>query len=453
MNLAPLIKKLGPDKVRINPEELFVYSYDSSKRSSLPSAVIMAQNEDDVVITVQFCCSNGIPVVSRGAGTGMTGGSVPPVGSIVLSFERMDRIIDFDSENKVAITEPGVINRDLQEFLADFGLYCACDPGSSENSTIGGNYAENACGMRGRRFGSAISNIEGIEFLNSRGKKIKTGYFNSGKEKKLESLIIGSEGTLGIITRLALKTNTVLSDIKTKLIFYSDRKKVMELVREITEKGIVPLSMEFIDNSIYKYLVEDEETKKFKVEGASAVVLLEYSDIDGKTAASGIEAAIKNSIPSHIMTADNPSDRASFWKLRKSISPLLYTVADFKLNEDIAVPLSRMDELFRGIDKLASSSGLEIPFFGHIAVGCMHTNIMYNKEKEKEAHKTMEELFRLVLSLDGTLSAEHGIGITKRAFIPEELSYDEINIMRNIKLKMDPENILNPGKKFSYVHR
>jgi glycolate oxidase len=447
-----LIDALSDIKVSIAPEDLICYGFDASGLESSPSAVVWPKNTEDVVRVMRYAFENSIPVVPRGAGTGMTAGAVPLKGAIILSFEKMNRILEIDSENLNVLCEPGLINGKLQRELEYTGLFYPPDPASMNFCTIGGNVAENAGGPRALKYGVTRDYIMQIEAVLPNGGMITTGVRTSkgvvGYD--LTRLLVGSEGTLAVFTKIRLKVLPLPEEVVTLLAIFNDLESSGKAVSKIIAAKIIPRTLEFMDREAIR-AVENYKPVGLP-ENAEAILLIE---LDGHPAAITKEAEKIADICQHLGAelemAEDEDARANLWAARRAVSPALYHINPTKINEDIVVPRSMVPEMLKRLRKLSEESGIKIVNFGHAGDGNIHVNIMVDRKDKEEYQKginLVEQVFKDTLSLGGTISGEHGIGLTKAGYIGMEISRKGIEIMESIKKVFDSKNILNPGKIF-----
>lgn len=447
-----LIDALSDIKVSIAPEDLICYGFDASGLESSPSAVVWPKNTEDVVRVMRYAFENSIPVVPRGAGTGMTAGAVPSKGAIILSFEKMNRILEIDSENLNVLCEPGLINGKLQRELEYTGLFYPPDPASMNFCTIGGNVAENAGGPRALKYGVTRDYIMEIEAVLPNGEMITTGVRTSkgvvGYD--LTRLLVGSEGTLAVFTKIRLKVLPLPEEVVTLLAIFNDLESSGKAVSKIIAAKIIPRTLEFMDREAIR-AVENYKPVGLP-ENVEAILLIE---LDGHPAAITKEAEkiadICRHLGAEIEMAEDEDARANLWAARRAVSPALYHINPTKINEDIVVPRSMVPEMLKRLRKLSQESGIKIVNFGHAGDGNIHVNIMVDRKDKEEYQKginLVEQVFKDTLSLGGTISGEHGIGLTKAGYIGMEISRKEIEIMESIKKVFDSKNILNPGKIF-----
>jgi len=447
-----IIDKLPNLKISTSPEDLVCYGFDASGIEISPSAVVWPDTTEDVVKVMKYAYENSISVVPRGAGTGMTAGAVPSKGAIIISFEKMKRILEIDTENLNVLCEPGVINGRLQRELEWKGLFYPPDPASMNFCTIGGNVAENAGGPRALKYGVTRDYVMEIESVLPNGEIMTTGVKTSkgvvGYD--LTRLLTGSEGTLSVFTKIRLKILPLPEEVVTLLAIFNNLEASGDAVAKIISSKIIPRTLEFMDREAIAAI------EKFKPVGlpkdAEAILLIE---LDGHPSAITKEAekivVICQQLGAEIKKAEDEDARNQLWASRRAISPALYQIRPTKINEDIVVPRNMVTEMLKRLRKLSEESGIKIVNFGHAGDGNIHVNVMVDKADNDEYTKGLslvEQIFKDTLSLGGTISGEHGIGLTKAGYIGMELSKKELEIMVAIKKVFDPKNILNPGKIF-----
>ncbi len=448
--IKELRKIVGAENLFTSNEELTVYSYDATQIESLPWAVARPAAAREVADILKLANRELFAVIPRGAGTGMSGGAVPVRGGVVLSFERMNKILEIDEHDLVAVVEPGVVTGDLQREVEARGLFYPPDPASSTFCTIGGNVAECAGGLRAVKYGVTRDYVLGLEVVLPTGEIIRTGArtMKSVAGYDLTRLMVGSEGTLGVATRVILKLLPLPESVQTVSAFFKDIEAAAEAVSTISASRILPRALELVDRAALKavenYLKED-------VSGGAAAMLIVEVDGPSLSAERDIErvAGIAAQIgATRVVRAKNDAEREQIWKARRSISPALYTIKPKKVNEDIVVPRSRIPEILREIGKIADRHGLLIVNFGHAGDGNIHTNIMIDEMDTPKAEAAVKEIFEAVLRVNGSISGEHGIGLSKAKYLPMETGRDALEAMKRIKHALDPNNILNPGKIF-----
>ncbi len=449
--LRRLRQVLGADQVLDDPADCWPYGYDNSRRQALPAAVAFATEEGPIVELVRLCGAEGLPLIARGRGTGTTGATVPDRGGIVLSLERMDRILEIDPANRLARVEPGVTNQQLQDALAPHGFFWPPDPTSAATCTIGGNLAYNSAGPRAVKYGTPRENTLGLRAVTGAGEAIRTGVRTTkgvvGYD--LTRLLIGSEGTLAIITEATLKLTPLPEAKRTLRASYRDIQAAALAVSAIMAQPVVPCALELMDRACLR-LVRD--FAKLDLETSAGALLM--IEVDGHQAlldhaVAAIEAAARVPGLVEVRSAANQQEIDALWKTRKALSPALRNAAPKKINEDVAVPVSAIPDLIDGLERLSRESGIQIVNFGHAGNGNIHVNLLLDPDEPTQAANApdcLSAVFDLVLRLGGTLSGEHGVGLAKRDFVAREIDAGSMRLMRAIQRDFDPKGILNPGK-------
>lgn len=446
------LSELLPGKTSTSPEDILCYGFDASGLEARPAAVVWPHDVLDVIKVMKYAYSNGVPVIPRGAGTGMTGGAVPSQGAIILSMEKMNRIIEIDEENLTVLVEPGVLNGKLQRELQRRKLFYPPDPASMNFCTIGGNVAENAGGARAVKYGVTKDYVMGLEAVLPDGRLIKTGVKTAkgvvGYD--LTGLLVGSEGTLAVITKIRLKVLPLPQEVITLMVFFKEHEKSGVAVTQIIAAGIIPRTLEFLDRETIKAI---ENYKPIGLpNNIDAMLLIE---LDGPPSVITRDAEKISDICGHldgeVTMAENETAREKLWEARRAVSPALFHISPTKINEDIVVPRNRLPDMLRILRGFSESTGIRIVNFGHAGDGNIHVNLMVdrnNKDEYEKAQKLVGDIFRATLELGGTISGEHGVGLTKKGYITMEIRPDELELMKKIKAVFDPKNILNPGKIF-----
>ncbi len=426
------------------------YSYDATQKMYLPDCVVLPKNTDEVSKILKFASVHKIPVVARGCASGFSGGALSVDGGIVLSMELMNNIIEIDLDNLIATVEPGVVNFDLQLALKPHGLFFPPDPSSWKFSSIGGNIAENAGGPKAVKYGVTKDWVLGLEVVLADGSVINVGSKNVKDVAgyNLTQLFVGSEGTLGIITKALLKLHPIPLHTQTIQAIFDDMGRAAKTVSDIIKNKIIPSALEFVDHQAI-IAVEDALGANLPIEADAVLIIeIEGSKYQIKEDLEKIEQICKNNGAS-VKIAHSIEEEEMIWLARKSISPTLKRIADGKLNEDIVVPRSKIAEMIKKTQEIAKKYNVVIVNFGHAGDGNIHTNIMYNtldKDEETRAFQAMDEVFSECLNLGGSISGEHGIGITKQDFLERQVGQRTIELYRQIKRAFDPHNILNPHK-------
>jgi D-lactate dehydrogenase (quinone) len=443
----------GQTSVLTDPGDCLPYGYDNSRRQAMPQAVVFATEHHQVKELLQLCNREGINLVARGRGTGTTGATVPDRGGIVLSLERMNRILEIDPDNRSARVEPGVTNQALQQAVAEHGFFWPPDPTSSAICTIGGNLAYNSAGPRAVKYGTPRENTLGLRAITGSGEEIRTGVATSkgvvGYD--LTRLLIGSEGTLGVITEATLKLTPLQEARQTMSASYSDMHSAAQAVSAIMAQPVTPCALEFMDGAAIDLVRDFSGLEIDPTVGAMLMI-----EVDGpahclQQSVTAVATAARNQGLIELHSAETKEEIARLWKARKSLSPALRKVAPKKINEDVVVPVSRIPRLIEGLQRLSAETGVRIVNFGHAGNGNIHVNLLTDpddRDQMRQAQLCLDATFDLVLDLGGTLSGEHGIGLEKRDFIGREIDPPTLRLMTDIRRQFDPAGILNPGKVF-----
>ncbi len=454
-----ILKKLshivGPDYLTTRESDLCEFSTDATKLSFKPDAIAFPANSREIAQILLLANEEYFPVVPRGKGSGKSGGALPVEGGLVLAMDRFDRILEIDPDNLIAKVEPAVITASFQKEVEKYDLYYPPDPASTEISTIGGNVAECAGGLKAVKYGVTRDYVLGLAVVLPTGEIIKTGVETPkgvvGYD--LTRLIVGSEGTLAVITQITLRLIPRPATSTTLLAFFPDAAAAVRAVSRIIRSGVVPTAMEFLDRLCMDCVREDMPTEI--PSDCNALLLLE---IDGEESsvtsmADKVKDICAGSEAIHVRAASNKEEAESLWEARRNVSPSVYKLRPHKVSEDIVVPRTRMAELVSFLKRLANKYGLPMPAYGHAGDGNVHVNIMFDKGIPQEARsvdEAIKELFRKVIDMNGTISGEHGIGITKAPYIEMEISRPALQLMVRLKKAFDPKGILNPGKIFPY---
>lgn len=445
------LRALGEgDDILTDPAECLAYGYDNSRLQATPDAVVLARTHEQVRELTVLCNEFGVPLTARGRGTGTTGASVPVHGGVVVSLERMTRVIDVDPDNRTVRVEPGVTNLDLQNAVARHGFFWPPDPTSAAFCSIGGNLAYNSAGPRAVKYGTPRENTLALRCVTGAGSEIRTGV-NTTKGVvglDLTRLIIGSEGTLAIITEATLKLTARPQAIRTLRVVYRDVDSAAAAVARIMAQPTLPCAVEFMDQAAIS-LIRPQPSVSLPAESGALLMI----EVDGNESCVDRDAAaVARSAEGcgciDVAIAARAEDAMALWAARKALSPALRTLAPGKINEDIVVPVSRLSRLIDGLSQLSNQFRIPIVNFGHAGNGNVHVNLLVQSdsgEEQQRAHDCLEAVFSLVLTLGGTLSGEHGVGRVKRPFIARELGAENLRLMGGIRAVFDPNGILNPG--------
>jgi glycolate oxidase len=444
---------VGKARCLTDLEDRLVHSYDATRQSVLPDLVVKPRSVDEVSRVMKVAHERGIPVYARGAASGLTGGAVPVKGGIVVNFSEMKRIIQIDPKNSIATVEPGVVLEDFQKEVERLGLFYPPDPASSSFATIGGTVAECAGGLRCVKYGVTRDYVLGLEVVLANGDVIHTGSrtVKNVTGYDLTRLLVGSEGTLGLFTRIILRLIPLPECVVTAIALFERLASAAEAASAMMAARILPRALEIIDRTCYR-TVQKFHGAGFS-ERADALLLIE-TDGTVESAKAEMSKAVcicREHGAYDIAQTDDEKEREPLWRLRENISPALYSICQKKINEDVCVPRSELPRMFARIEEMGKRHGLTIANFGHAGDGNIHVNILLEKdttELVKKADRAVEEIFRAALQAGGTLSGEHGIGNTKSKFLSMEIQPREMSLMRELKRLFDPKNILNPGKIF-----
>lgn len=451
--IRELQEALGKDKVLTAPEELVVYSYDASWPEALPGGVVCPLTTGDVAAVLRIAGRERIPVVPRGAGTGLAGGSVPLEDSILLNMARMNKILEVSPEDLVAVVQSGVVNQELQKAAAKYGLFFPPDPASYYMSTMGGNVAANAGGPRCLKYGVTTDYVLGLEVVLPGGKVMRTG----GRTIKnvagydLTRLMIGSEGTLGVITEITVKLLPLPKSVGTVLALFKTLEEACQTMQALLSGGVLPLTTELMDDLTIR-AVEGYMHLGLPADTGGLLLI----DVDGwpegvESASQEVQEICRKGGALLVQRAVTAEESERLWKGRRSVAGALGRLGADNLSEDLAVPRGRIPEMVRRIRQVAARHNLLIPVFGHAGDGNLHPNIVCNRhdpEELKRVEQAGAEIMEAALELGGTITGEHGIGLAKLDFVLKGIDPVALEQMRAIKQLFDPHNIMNPGKVF-----
>ncbi len=451
--LKKLTDIIGKENVFTAKEDLICYSYDSTPLDHLPDVVVAPLTRDEIVAIIKLANEYKIPVVPRGGGTNLSGGSVPIAGGIVLALHRMNKILEIDTDNLTVTVEPGVITAKLHQAVEKEGLFYPPDPQSMFMSTIGGNVAENAGGPRGVKYGVTRDYVLGVEVVTPTGEVVKAG----GKTIKnvsgydLIRLFTGSEGTLGVITQITLRLVPLPEAKRTLLALFDRLDDAAKAVSGIIKQRIIPTTLELMDHTSME-LIESYKPVGFPMDVEGALLI----EVDGSAADVDnqilkVEATCKACGAREVKVAQDAAQAAQLWAGRRSAFGAMARAARTIFAEDATVPRSKVPEIVRAIQQIAAKYQLTIPIMGHTGDGNMHPQILCDDrdpEEMKKVDAAIDEIFQAAIALGGTLSGEHGIGIVKQKYMELEFGPAGLDFMRAIKKAVDPNNILNPGKVF-----
>ncbi len=443
---------LGDDGVLWTSYDLMLYEYDGSIDKARAQAVVFPKSSEDVSRVVKLCNARGVPYTARGAGTGLSGGAIPSLGGVLISFSRMNRILELDYENLRAVVEPGLVNLRLSQAVAHEKLLYVPDPSSQKACTIGGNVGENSGGPHTLRYGVTTNHTLGLEFVLPNGDVVQTG----GKALDapgydLTGLYVGSEGTLGIATKIVCRLVPMAESVKTLLVVFPTVEAASHAVSGMIARRIVPAALEMMDNLCIQ-AVESRAKVGFPLD-AAAILIVEVEGLaeEIETYAEEIEAVCRGYDALDVRIAKDDAERARLWSARKgafgaigSITPDYYTI-------DGVVPRSKLPEVLAEIAEISRRAGLRIANVFHAGDGNLHPLVLFDEDKPGETERTIEagaEIMRLCAEKGGTLSGEHGIGMEKKDLMPLIFTEDDVEVMQRVKRGLDPDGYCNPDKVF-----
>jgi len=448
--LNALEKLLPEEDILTEESDCWAYGYDNSRQHALPQAVCFPRQHRQVVELVSLCQQFNVTLVTRGKGTGTTAATVPMQGGIILSTERMRGTLEIDPANRIAIVSPGFTNQELQNKAAEHGFFWPPDPTSAAVCSIGGNLAYNSAGPRAVKYGTPRESTLGLLAVTGTGASLRTGVRTTkgvvGYD--LTRLLIGSEGTLAVITEATLKLTPLAQQKRTMRALYNSIDSAARAVSAIMAQPIIPCALEFMDGQAIDMVRSFSDLNL--PQNTQAMLMIE---VDGSDNAIEAEARQLSQIAHtegclEVKLANSAEEVQALWRTRKALSPALRNVAPKKINEDVVVPVSNLPKLINGLERLSKKHGIPIVNFGHAGNGNIHVNLLYDPDQPQQAaacEACLDEVFTLTLALDGTLSGEHGVGRVKRDHIDRELNNTAIQLMHAIKAQFDPANILNPG--------
>jgi D-lactate dehydrogenase len=445
-----LLAILGEQSLLRDPAECLAYGYDNSRRQSQPIAVALPTSREQVQAIVRACRAHATPVTARGRGTNTTGASVPVAGGVVLSFERMNRLLELRPGDRAVVVEPGLLNGELQLALRAHGLCWPPDPTSAPYSTIGGNLACNAGGPRALKYGASRDNLLSVVAVDGRGEILHLGAATSKASSgyDLSRLMVGSEGTLALIVEATLRLVPLAPARASLRALYADAPAAARAVSRLMAQAVTPSMLEFMDADCLQLA---REVGGIELPTAGALLMIEAdgtaSELDG--ALEALRAAALGEGCLQVDAARDAAEVERLWGARKALSPALRTIAAGKINEDVVVPVSRIAELVEAVGAIAARHALRIVCFGHAGNGNLHVNLLFDPAEPGIGARTqaaLDALFETTLGLGGQLSGEHGIGLAKREYMARALEPATLEAMRAIKRVFDPDGILNPGK-------
>ena len=447
------IKLLGEDNAYFDEAHKIAYCYDATRKRYTPDGVVFPRDESDISEILKYCNEHKITIIPRGAGSGFTGGALASSGGIIMALEKhMNKILEIDLENMVAVVQPGVINKDLQKAVEKLGLFYPPDPASETYSTLGGNVSENSGGMRAAKYGITKDYVMALRAVLPNGDVIRAGKrtIKDVAGFNIAGILIASEGALAVITEITLKLISKPKFSKTAMGVFPSVESAMNAVFKTMAAGVTPVAMEFLDNLSIKAV--EERFHRGLPTSAGAILVSEMDGNDESVINADLERLKEHFIAngaSEFKVAKDASESSDIWFARRNCSQAINCYGSLKINEDITVPRSKLPALLEKIAEISAKYNVTTPCFGHTGDGNVHTNVMVDKndpEAVKRGHEAITEIFKATVELGGTLSGEHGIGISKAPFMSLAFSEAEMNLFRAIKKAFDPNNILNPNK-------
>ena len=445
-----LKKDMGDSRVYNNIEERICYAFDATKQSSLPDVIVKPETAEHISAAVKIANEFEIPIYARGAGTGLTGGCVPIKGGMVIDIMKMNKIIDISPHDLTAVVEPAVITKHLQNEVAKHHLFYPPDPSSADSSTMGGNVAECAGGITGVKYGVTRNYILSLEVVLADGTIMQTGRrtLKSVTGYDLTRLFVGSEGTLGIFTKIGVRLIPMPKKVLSVQAQFTNVDDALATADDVIDNNILPRTLELMDEISIKS-VRDYGGLDIPEEVKALLII----DVDGQETAvieelNTIEEVCRKNNAAHLIRANTTEEREKVWSVRRAISPALYKIAPLKINEDICVPRSKIKLILDKVRESLEGTSILMAAFGHVGDGNIHLNYMHHENEIEQVHKLVTEIFKEVVAVGGTISGEHGIGTTKQEFMKTELTHEELTLMKSLKNFFDPKGILNPGKMF-----
>lgn len=454
--LDELANAVGQEHLLTGRVQREAYAWDNAGQRFLPQVVVLPKTREQVANALRCCHRAGVPVVPRGAGTGCVGGGLAVEGGVILSTQRLNRVVAFQPLDRLVVVEPGVLNGDLQALVASQGLFWPPNPSSSRVCTLGGNLAMCAAGPNAVRYGVTRNWVLGLTVLLADGTSMRCGGFTTkgvvGYD--LTQLLIGSEGTLGVVVEAILKLAPKPVERRLLRAFFSTMEAASLAVAGVMAQGEPPSALEFLDPAALELLRQAGVGDCHPLGQALLLLEVDGDAGEGDRKAADIQARLAPFSPLEVVVARNEQEAALVWAARYALSPTLTKISPKRINEDVVVPVSRLVELTTGLADIARETGVPVVSFGHAGNGNIHVNLLTDPakpESETKAKVALDRVFRLVLELDGTLSGEHGVGIMKRDYIHWELDPCSLEMQMRIKNLFDPKGILNPGKIFPRI--
>ena len=446
-----LVEIVGEENYSDSLIDMVSFSYDASEHSHRPTCAVWAETADQVSAILKLSSRKKIPVIPRGAGTGLSGMAVPIKGGIILDLSHMNHIVKISIEDRLAVVQPGVVYINLEKALSSFGFFFPPDPASGKVSTLGGNVATNAGGLKGAKYGTTKDYVLGLQVVLPDGRIMRTGSktMKSVSGYDLTRLFVGSEGTLGVVTEITLKINPKPTATSTALATFDSLEDAGRAINHIMHSGIVPSALEILGKETLAAINQNTDLNLPEVD---AMLLAETDGYTREETDYQIEKIIqtfKENNAKEVKQAKSHKEVEDLWAARKSAYAVLARIKTHFVLEDVTVPMTNIAKLLKGIEDISKRHDLQIATFGHAGDGNLHPQILYDgydPEQTRRMEEASADLFKLAIDLDGTLTGEHGIGLAKAPYMTLEHDQVAMDVMRHIKNMFDPDNILNPGK-------
>ncbi|MBM9520978.1 FAD-binding protein [Desulforhopalus vacuolatus] len=443
----------GKEEVLTEPEDLLVYGYDASPVEITPEVVVFAKTTEHVSELLKFAYREEIPVTPRGQGSGLSGGSIPHKSGIVLSMDKMNKILHIDPENRLITVEAGLTTSEIDPAIAKFNLFYPPDPGSVSFSSIGGNVAENAGGLRGLKYGVTKNYVKEMKVVLPQGNIVTIGSkcvkhvagFN------MESVFVGAEGLLGVVTEITLALMPIPAHRESALAIFTTLRDAAQCVSDIIAAGVTPSTLEFIDNKAINAIQDFKDCGLPRDAEAVLIIECDGEEHSAKAEMAKVEKMTEKNKVRKFKIAQSAGERDNLFEGRRVCLNALASVRPNLILEDATVLRSQLPEIVAGVSQLAEKYKLDIGLFGHAGDGNMHPTFLYDAKDADETarvHEAVKELFQLAIDLGGTISGEHGIGLEKKPFLADQIGNEGIALLQAVKKTLDPKNLLNPGKMF-----
>ncbi len=442
---------VGEDNFTDSLIDLVSYSYDATEHVHRPEAAVWPTSTEQVQQIIALANLEGFVVVPRGAGTGLSGMAVPARGGLVMDLARMNRIVEINVVDRVAVVQPGVVYATLEKELAKKGYVFPPDPASGKACTLGGNVSTNAGGVKGAKYGTTKDYVLGLEVVLGDGRLMRTGTrtMKSASGLDLTRLFVGSEGVLGVVTEITLKINPQTPMNATSLALFDDLAQAGAAVSQIMSSGIIPSVLEILGPEVIRAVNQNTDLELPEVEAMLLAETDGYTQAEADFQMAQVVEIFKGSGAAEVKQAQSEAEAAKLWEARKSAYAVLARLKPNFILEDITVPMSKVADMLKGVQKIARNNQLEIATFGHAGDGNLHPQILWDgadPAQTERVHQAAGQLFELAIGLGGTLTGEHGIGLSKAPYMPLEHDPVALDSMRAIKRLFDPHNVLNPGK-------